>query len=95
MSGQDKNALVVVGGGGDVLGTRTITRLVYYTSVAKIETRKRIKRGWKDDKGDSHFDEQDLGWVLQCAGSLEALHIGDEGLDWLVGQKLKVTIEPV
>lgn len=70
-------------------------RLVYFTHIAKIEQRSRIKRAWKDGNDNAHTLEEDLGWFVLYEDSREAIHVGDQPPPgWFVGQRIRVTMEP-
>lgn len=73
-----------------------LSRMVYHTVVAKVERKSRVLRGWKDKLGDAHFEHQDLGWFMSCAGSRESLYVGNEPTtSWKPGQPVRVIIEEV
>lgn len=71
-------------------------RLVFFTSIAKIEQRSRVLRAWKDAEGNAHTLEEDLGWFACYDGSYESVHLGHEKPPgWRKGRKMRVIMEPV
>lgn len=69
-------------------------RFVILSSVSAIEDHK--QQVYVSGAGESAvFSETSLGWFLYLAGSHEAIHVGMEKPDLLVGDKMKITIEKV
>ncbi len=67
---------------------------VIYTIYSKvISLERRYKRVHVSDIGaDAIFEKQDLGWFVHLAGSWEALYLGEEKPDFIVGDQVKISI---
>jgi hypothetical protein len=67
----------------------------FYSTVKKVEHKRRILRGWKDVNDKEQFEYEDMGWYLLLDGSWEYLHVGKDRPDFEVGQRVEVTIKVV
>lgn len=66
----------------------------FKSRIAKLEERRRLVRGWKDEKGEDHFEYESQGWFMLLEGSWESIYVGDtKPLDFEKGNFVTVTIE--
>ena len=65
----------------------------FHSRVKKVEQKRRIKRGWKDEKGNEQFEYEDMGWFMLMEGSWEYLYMGETKPSFDVGDDVIVTIE--
>lgn len=68
-------------------------RYVFNLAVQDVRENSRIKRGFKDEKGDAKFEMESLGWFIVLEGNV-SLRVGDTKPDIVKGQRVKLTVEP-
>jgi len=71
-----------------------MTGIMYRSTIKRLDQRKEIIRGWKDEHGQAQFETRELGHGLVLEGSREAL-IFDEKPPFEVGDKVEVIIRKI
>jgi len=70
-----------------------LSSLRFYSTVKKLEEKKRIVSGRKISDDEVKLETENLGWFLLLDGSWEAIYAGDTQPDFRVGQRVEVTIK--
>jgi hypothetical protein len=66
-------------------------KYIFHSTILKIEEKSRVVRAWKDGD-DVKTDMENLGWYILLEGSREGLFVGLEKPEFMVGQRVTVTI---
>ena len=62
------------------------------TTVLKIEKKRVIVRGWKNEHGEDELEYKNIGWYMQFAGSSESIWVGSDKPYWNVGDQVEIRI---
>ena len=62
------------------------------TSVVSVDRIDRIKRAWKNARGEQEVELEDLGWHLLLKGSHERLYVGRDKPDFVAGDRVDIII---